>query len=406
LERFARYIAENPVKARLPEGQYRLGALAGAVARAYRPCEQDKEHTGETPVPLPLSAIRFGLAAIKGIGEIAVQSILKARSESGKFTSLSHLCERVDTRTVNRKALEALIKSGACDCFGDARATLFAQIDRTLARAASIVADRQRGQGSLFGMLQEKESPMLESMQKLPEWPQHELLAYEKELLGFYVTGHPLTPYAPLLEKYCLHKTSALAQLPHRSMTRIGGLIAAVQNGVSKKTNQPYAMVTLEDLEGSVQVLCMNENFDKYRHLLAPNTAILVVGELTTGDDKPKIFPQEIMRLEEAPKKYTKQVYLRLHTAHLTPDRLDMIHELVAGFYGRCPLFLCFKRPTGEIIFVETHERFHVTPSVELQKAVDGLFGEETYYAKADTSLPERAPRRWERTEIRMTNDQ
>jgi hypothetical protein len=121
------------------------------------------------------------------------------------------------------------------------------------------------------------------------------------------------------------------------------------------------------------------------------------VGEVTTGDDKPKIFPQEIMRLEEAPKKYTKQVHLRLHTAHLTPDQLDMMQALVAGFSGRCPLFLCFKRPAGEIIFVETHERFHVTPSAELQKAVDGMFGEETYYAKVDSALPERAPRRWER---------
>jgi DNA polymerase-3 subunit alpha len=367
------------------------------VARASRPCEQDKVLTGGTPVPLPSKAIRFGLAAIKGIGEIAVQSILKARSEGGGFTSLSDLCVRVDMRTVNRKALEALVKSGACDCFGETRATLFAQIDRTLARAAGIVADRQRGQGSLFGMLQEKESPIPEAMQKLPEWPQHELLAYEKELLGFYVTGHPLTPYAPLLEKYCLHKTAALAQLAHRSMTRIGGLIAAVQNGVSKKSNQPYAMVTLEDLEGSVQVLCMNENFEKYRDLLVPNTAILVVGEVSIGDDKPKIFPQEIMRLEEAPKKYTKQVHLRLNMAHLTPDQIDLIHEMVAGFSGRCPLFLCFKRPTGEIIFVETHECFHVTASVELQKAMDGLFGEETYFAKVDTSLPDRAPRRWER---------
>ena len=185
--------------------------------------------------------------------------------------------------------------------------------------------------------------------------------------------------------------------MPQRGMTRIGGLIAAVQHGVSKKSSQPYAMVTLEDLEGSVQVLCMNENFEKYRELLTPNTAILVVGEVTSGDDKPKIFPQEIMRLEEAPKKYTKQVHLRLHTAHLTPDQLDMIQVMVAGFSGRCPLFLCFKRPTGEIIFVETHERFHVTPSLELQKAVDGMFGEETYYAKVDSALPERAPRRWER---------
>jgi DNA polymerase-3 subunit alpha len=369
------------------------GRAGVSPASATQPAtEAGRRDAGPT-----VSAIRFGLAAIKGIGEVAVQSILKARSEGGRFTSLSDLCERVDTRTVNRKVLEAFIKSGACDGFGETRATLFAQIDRTLARAASLAADRQRGQGSLFGLMQEKESPLPQSMQKLGEWPQHELLAYEKELLGFYVTGHPLTPYAPLIEKYCLHKTSGLASLPTRSMTRIGGLIAAVQNGVSKKTNQPYALLTIEDLEGSAQVLCLNDNFDKYRDLLVPNKAILVVGEVLTGDEKPKIFPQEIMRLEDAPKKFTRQVHLRLNTAHLTTDQLDLIQEMVSGFAGRCPLFLCFRHTAGEIVFVETHERFAVTPSVELQKAVDGMFGEGTYYAKVDTSLPERAPRRWER---------
>jgi len=345
----------------------------------------------------PKEVIRFGLAAIKGVGEIAVQSILKAREEGGRFTSLSDLCERVDTRTVNRKVLEALVKSGACDCFGETRATLWAQIDRTLARAANIVADRQRGQGSLFGMLQDKEPAMPESMQKLPEWPQHELLAAEKELLGFYVTGHPLTPHAPLIQKYCLHNTTALAQLPNRTLTRIGGLIAAVQHGISKKSGKPYSMVTLEDLDGSVQVLVMNENHDKFRELLELNKAILVVGEVNTGDDKPKIFPQEIMPLEDAPKKYTKQVHLRLHTAHLTPDHVDLLCELACGFPGKCPLFLCLKRPTGEIVFIETHERFSVMPSVDFQKAADELFGEETYYVKVDTNVPERAPRRWER---------
>jgi DNA polymerase-3 subunit alpha len=355
--------------------------------------------SGGNPEELSTSrqAIRFGLAAIKGVGEIAVQSILKARNEGGRFTSLAELCERVDTRTVNRKVLEALIKCGACDGFGETRATLFAQIDRTIARAAGIVADRQRGQASLFGMLQEKEPVMPDSMTKLPEWPQHELLAHEKELLGFYVTGHPLTPYAPLIEKYCLHTTSALAQLPNRAMTRIGGLIAAVQHGISKKTNKPYSMVTLEDLEGSVQVLCMNENFDRHRDLLVLNKAIFVVGEVTSGDDKPKIFPQEIMPLEEAPIKFTKQVHLRLHLAHLKADHLELVREVAAGFPGKCPLFLCLKRPTGEVIFVETHERFAVAPSAELQKAVDELFGEETYYAKVDTTTPERAPRRWEK---------
>ena len=342
-------------------------------------------------------AIRFGLAAIKGVGEVAVETILKARNEGGKFTSLSDLCERVDGRTVNRKILEALIRSGACDSFGQTRATLFAQIERTLSRAASILSDKQKGQSSLFGALEEKAPPMPEAISNLPEWPQHELLAHEKELLGFYVTGHPLTPFAPILEKYALANTAKLAELQNRSLTRIGGLIAAVQNGVSKKSGKPYSMVTLEDLEGSVQVLCMNENYEKYRELLKPNLAILVVGEVNTGDERPKIFPQEIMPLEDAPRKFTKQVHLRLHTAHLKPEHLDAVRELVAAFPGKCPLLLCFMRPGGEIVFMDTNERFSVTPSLKLQQEADARFGEETYYAKIDTAPPERAPRRWER---------
>ena len=179
-------------------------------------------------------------------------------------------------------------------------------------------------------------------------------------------------------------------------MTRIGGLIAAVTHGFSKKSGKPYSMVTLEDLEGSVQLLVMND-YDKFRPLLEANKAILVVGEVNTGEDKPKIFPQEIMPLEDAPKKYTKQVHLRLHTAHLKPEQLNAVTELVAAHPGKCPLLLCFMRPGGEVVFVDTNERFNVTPSLKLQQEADARFGEETYYAKVDTTPPERAPRRWER---------
>src|SRR5213079_2186447 len=147
---------------------------------------------------------------------------------------------------------------------------------------------RQSGQSSLFGTFGERPIQESEPGGNLPEWPEHELLAHEKELLGFYVTGHPLTPWAPILEKYSLATTATLGQVQNRTLTRLGGLIAAVQNGVSKKSGKPYSMVTLEDLEGSVQVLCMNENYDRDRALLEPGKAILVIGEVNTGDDKPK----------------------------------------------------------------------------------------------------------------------
>jgi DNA polymerase III subunit alpha len=352
--------------------------------------------TGETPVPLPQQRIRFGMAAIKGVGEGAVESILKGRSEFGAFKSLSEMCEHVDGRAVTRKTLEALIKTGACDGFGQTRATLMAQIDRTLSRAASILSDKQKGQSSLFGALEEKAPAMPESISNLPEWPQHELLQHEKDLLGFYVTGHPLTPLAPLLQKYSLHNTRQLATVANRSMTRIGGMISAVTHGVSKKSGKPYSMVTLEDLEGTVQLLVMNE-YDKFRPLLEPNNALLVTGEVSTGEDKPKIFPQEIMLLADAPKKYTKQVHLRLPMAHLKPEDMDRAQQLATAHAGKCPLILCFLRPEGGSIFVETNSRFSVTPSLELEHAANRQFGEKTYYAKVDASLPEKARRAWEK---------
>ncbi|HLP76323.1 MAG TPA: OB-fold nucleic acid binding domain-containing protein, partial [Candidatus Paceibacterota bacterium] len=343
-------------------------------------------------------SIRFGLAAIKGVGEVAVESILKARREGERFDSLANMCERVDGRTVNRKVLEALIKSGACDCFKQNRASLFAQIDHTLMRAASIISDRQRGQSSLFGALEESSSsPKQETAINLPEWPQHELLAHEKELLGFYVTGHPLTPFAPILEKYSLTTTGKLAELQNRSMTRIGGMIAAVQQGVSKKSGKPYAMLTLEDLEGSVQILCMNENYDKYRDLFVTNKAVLVIGEVTTGDEKPKIFPQEIMPLENAPRKYTKQVRLRLNTAHLTAENLEWLRDLMAANPGKCEVFLRLEHGAGGFVYIEPHERYRVTPGMEFQKAIDEQFGPGSYFAVVDTSLPEKTQRRWDR---------
>jgi DNA polymerase-3 subunit alpha len=340
-------------------------------------------------------AIRFGLVAIKNVGEAAVEAILKARKENGNFKSLSELCDRVDGRSLTRKTIEALVKTGACDSFGQTRATLFAQIERTLSRAASILSDKQKGQSSLFGALEEKAPPMPDAISNLPEWPQHELLAHEKELLGFYVTGHPLTPFVPILEKYTLTNTAKLSELPNRSLTRIGGMISAVTHGFSKKSGKPYSMVTLEDLEGSVQLLVMNEH-EKFRPLLEMNKAILVIGEVSTGEDKPKIFPQEILPLEDAPKKFTKQVHLRLHTAHLKPAQLNAVTELVAAHPGKCPLLLCFMQPGGGIVFMDTSERFSVTPSLKLQHEADARFGEETYYAKVDMTLPERQSR-WPR---------
>ena len=347
------------------------------------------------------TVIRYGLAAIKGVGEAAVEAMLAAREESGAFSSLPDLCNRVDLRAVNRKVLEALIKAGACDSFGQSRASLTAQIDRSLTRAASAAADRARGQETLFGMLEANEPEEEEipaGLRNLPEWPDAEKLAYEKELLGFYVSGHPLEPFLNITNSYCTHQVGELKELPGRTIVRVAGLVSEVRRGISRKTDKPYCISTVEDLETEFGVLCVNENYDKFNHLIEVNKPLMFIGEVNNTEDVPKIFPQEIFPIDEAPKRFTKQVHLRLKVESLQPTSMDGVRELAEAHPGSTPLLLCLRQPDGASVFVEANDNFNVAPSRDFQSAANERFGADTYYAKVDMALPE-PQRRFKRRE-------
>ncbi|MDP6306708.1 MAG: DNA polymerase III subunit alpha [Verrucomicrobiota bacterium] len=347
------------------------------------------------------SVIRFGMAAIKGVGGIAVEAIIKARETGDPFGDLFDLCDRCDTRTVNRKVLEALIKSGACDGLAGSRAGQFSVIDRALAKASSQARDRESGQTSLFGAFEESSQSMHDTVPDLAEWKSGDILAAEKELLGFYVSGHPLDPYRELLGQYCLHDSETVKALESRKVTRVGGLIATVQRGISRRTNKPYAIATVEDFKGSFQVLCMNENYDKYQELLLSNKTVLVIGEANNSEDMPKIFPQEIIELDDAPAKFTQQVQFRLNGSELASEKIEELHGLATSHAGRCPLFLCIRQQNGRLVFIDTSEKHFVRPSVKLRDEVNEMLGADSYYAKVDKTLPEPAKRQWQRKEAK-----
>jgi DNA polymerase-3 subunit alpha len=345
------------------------------------------------------SVIRFGMAAIKGVGSIAVEELIKARETGEPFADLFDLCDRCDTRTVNRKVLEALIRSGACDCLAGTRAGQFSVIDRALAKASSQARDRESGQTSLFGAFEESSQSMHDTVPDLAEWKSRDILAAEKELLGFYVSGHPLDPYRELLGQYCLHDSETVKALESRKVTRVGGLIATVQRGISRRTNKPYAIATVEDLKGSFQILCMNENYDKYQELILSNKTVLVIGEANNNEDTPKIFPQEIIALDDAPAKFTQQVQFRLNGSELGPKKMEELHGLATSHAGRCPLFLCIRQKDGRLVFIDTSEKHFVRPSMKLRDEVNEMLGPDSYYAKVDTTLPEPVKRQWQRKE-------
>ena len=198
--------------------------------------------------------IRFGLAAIKNVGEIAVQNVIQVREASGRFISFEDFCTRVDLRIVNRKVLECLVKCGAFDSLGEPRAVVFAAVEYQMNRASSVQRDKERGQAALFDVEPVNARRKATGQAPSVEWSQSEMLAYEKELLGFYVTGHPLSEYAEILQRYELGSSGKLAQLQDGQMARVGGIISKI---VPKTTKQgkPMAILTLEDLDGSVEVL-------------------------------------------------------------------------------------------------------------------------------------------------------
>jgi DNA polymerase-3 subunit alpha len=328
--------------------------------------------------------IRFGLAAIKNVGEIAVQNIIANREKAGPFQSLADFCDRIDPRVVNRKVLECLVKCGAFDSIDPARAKVFAEIDYQLNRAASLQRDRERGQEALFDVAPVNARQRVTG--KLPEvaWSQSEMLAFEKELLGFYVTGHPLTQYAEILRRYELASSAQLAALQDGQQTRIGGIVSKLQPKLTKQ-GKAMAIVVLEDLDGSVEVLVFPEAYAKCAMHLKQDAAIFVTGSVNLREDKPKIYADRIIPLADVPKNFTKAMHIRISAATAGEDALRRVQQILRVHKGAVPVVFCFIYPDGRLVFMETHEHFSVTPTDKLAREIEEVLGEDSVWLKVDS---------------------
>jgi DNA polymerase-3 subunit alpha len=346
--------------------------------------------------------IRFGLAAIKNVGEIAVENVVTVRQAGGKFASLGAFCERVDLRAVNRKVIESLVKCGACDSLGSDRAQLFAEIEHQISRAGTLQRDRERGQAALFDVAPVNVRKQTTGQAPAVAWSQSEMLAFEKELLGFYVTGHPLSQYAEILRRYELASTAQLAQLPDGQATRIGGIISKLMPRTTK-TGKPMAVLTLEDLDGTVEVVVFPDSYAKCVTALQPDAPVFVTGMVNRREDKPKLNAEQVIPLSEVPKRFTKAVHIRLPVTRAEEDGLlDRVREVLMAHKGAVPVLFCFIYPDGKLVFVETHQHFSVTPSDKLVHDLEALLGEDVVWLKVDTAklttaTNARAPRPWEK---------
>ncbi|NQU40717.1 MAG: DNA polymerase III subunit alpha [Lentisphaerae bacterium] len=333
------------------------------------------------------ATIRFGLAGIKNVGTGAADAIATEREANGPFSGMIDLCSRVDNSLLNKKALESLVRAGAMDSFGMDRARVFNAIEFASTRAASALRDKRSGQGNLFDMLDSDEAAAA-TEEVLPDcdpWHESELLAGERELLGIYMSGHPLTQYAPILNRYQMATIAELGDKDDHALTRIGGIISTVTRRVTKASKESMAILLVEGLEGYTEVLVFPDAFTKFGMHIHEDAAILVCGEVSRREEVPKMIAQEIYPLADAPRYFATKLSVHIPSSHMD-EKLPRVRDLIKTHPGDTPVVICLLFPGGERVFMDTDPTFKVLAEESLVHELQHELGENSTYLAINPS--------------------
>ncbi len=291
-------------------------------------------------------AIRFGLGAVRNVGFNTVQSIQEARQRLGRFTSVFQFCEEVDARVLNRRALESLVKAGALDSLSASRAALSQVLDRALERGARLQRDKESAQHGLFGGPLEPPPPP--PLPDVDEWPEHERLAGEKETLGFFITGHPLARYEGRLRELKAVPIAELETRKNNEAVRLGGIVVRVRPMRSKRGDR-WAIATLEDMSGVVELLVFPEAFRKLENRLYPDAALLVKGRLRAEDTGIRLAVEDALPLEQALPSGPARVVVELDVNRISVETVAQLDALFRRKPGRCRVELKLPAEFGEL---------------------------------------------------------
>ena len=333
--------------------------------------------------------IRFGLAAIKNVGEGAVEAMLLARGEGGAFGSLFDFCDRVDSRAVNRRVVESLIKSGSFDSIDARRSTLLAAIDRAMEAGQKGQRDREQGQSSLFGLLEPPGSDAgpADNFPEVPEWPEAERLAFEKESLGFFITGHPLERFRAELEQWASATTATLAGVSGNGDVSVGGVITGLRLIRTKKGDR-MATFVLEDVEGSVECLVFPETYKQTAGRLADDQVVLVKGRAETPDEgRARILASDVMALDQAKLVEARSVTIRVPAAGWDRSKGERLRDILGAHRGDCPVTLEIVRPGAYAVALAPSAIFRVRPDTVLRDEIETLLGKGALVLSRDSGL-------------------
>jgi DNA polymerase-3 subunit alpha len=329
----------------------------------------------ETTFTVVEGAIRFGLAAVKNVGEGAIESILKAREEGGPFKSLFDLCERVDHRKVNRRVIESLIKCGAFDSTGAKRSQMMFLLEEAIEIGQKIQRDRLDGQFSLFEVMGGKAHEVIyPAVPDIKEWEDSELLNYEKEALGFFITGHPLARHEALIRKFSNTDTLKLGELSDGAVVRLGGLVRDYKHYNDRKGDR-MAFVTLEDLNGFAEVTLFSTLYLSVSHLIEKDRAVFVEGRIAKDEKSAKILGESVIPMEKAEETWTTSVRLNLDVTALDKDILQQLRDILENHRGNCSAYLHLRMPQRTETIIALPEHMRLRTGRRLTEAINSLLG-------------------------------
>ena len=325
-------------------------------------------------------AIRFGLAAIKGVGEAAADEILAERRRGGRFASFTDFALRLDSRLVNKRTLEALIGAGAFDSLGRNRATLAAATDRVLSDAARRREEAELGQSSLFAGASSEEGPPADAFAEEPEWTLEERLKAEKEVLGFYVTGHPLARFSEEIARFADTKTTDLASRVEKNVRMAGMLTNLKRQKIKKGINEGKTMLKamLEDTSGSVSLCVFASLYERVGSWVRADLPVLVAGTVRESGAAYEITVSEVTPLEGIHERAAREVKIRVNLAFADERVLARLKEKLTSHPGTIPVSIRLFRPGEFEATLKAADSMRIALSAGLTSEIRALAGEDS----------------------------
>jgi len=324
--------------------------------------------------------VRFGLAAVKNVGAGAVESVIEVRDESGPFTSFFDFCNRVDHRKINKRVIESLIKCGAFDSTGNNRNQLMSCYEEIMERAQKRRREKSSNQANLLDQLEEVSSNTYNintineyELPALAEWEPKDLLAFEKETIGFYISGNPLSPYKERLGMIVTADSANLRKRADREAVTVAGIVSSIRD-VQTKRKETMAYIVLEDLKGTVDVIVFPERYKNSYQLLHGDAPLLIKGVVDAGEDNAKVIASEVTLLTEAAEKSYSAAYFTVDMKQVVPDDIETLFHCLQRYSGKLDGYIKLVEPRCETL-IYLGEDMKINISLPLKSEAERILG-------------------------------